>query len=89
MENLSKIAKAVKKFIAKEFLWVLVVLLLAFLLALMTMWGLNIVAPRFEQEVENIGFTKVEYYLTLFIFYFIFIYLVRLIVNAIKTLKKE
>jgi hypothetical protein len=89
MENLVKIAKAVQKFIAKEFLWILTALLVALLLASITKWGINSIAPQFEKEVLNIGFTTVEYYLILYAFYFVFVYLVRLVINAIMTLKKD
>ncbi len=89
MENLQKIIDAIGQFVAKEFLWSLVTLLLAFLMALITKWGINEVEPRFEQEVLQMGVTEVEYFLILVAFYIVIIYLIRMVVNAIKTLKKE
>ena len=89
MENLQKIIDAIGQFIAKEFLWSLVTLLLAFLMALITRWAINNVDPQFEQEVMDLGITEVEYFLILYAFYVVFIYLVRMVFNAIKTLKKE
>lgn len=84
-----KIVEAIKKFLAKEFLWAFVALLLAFLLTLITKWALGLLAPGFQEEALAIGFTEVEYYLIIYVFYVIVIYLVRMIVNAITTLKKE
>jgi len=122
MENLSKIFEAIKKFLAKEFLWGLAVLLVAFILASITKLLFNALYERnqvngvwtLENTVDidnyadtgdkilisitdtgdisfnnDITVTENESFLILIAFYIVFIYFVRLVVNAIKTVKKE
>jgi hypothetical protein len=116
MENLLKIVGAIKKFLAKEFLWGLTILLLSFIMTLITKWTFIAMYNEYRTRdgdntldfsidgVENTLFvnkvgdisinndiylTETEYFLILFAFYVLFIYSIRLVVNAIKTVKKK
>lgn len=115
MENLQKILGAIKKFLAKEFLWALTIILLSFILTLITKWTfvslyeensadnsnntLDIYIDGDENSIlmdsngdisinNDLYFTETEYFLILFAFYAVLIYGIRLVANAIKTLKK-
>lgn len=74
-----------KKIIAREFLWFMVILVLAAPLAFLFLNALDLVAEGdvFTENEKNFIF---ELYLLAYVFNFIGLYIVRLVVLAIKTL---
>lgn len=76
-----------KKFIASEFLWLLLTLALAIPLSFLWLISLDVVAEdRSFSEDEKIFVA--ELFLIAYAVCFVGIYLIRLVVNAIKALAK-
>jgi hypothetical protein len=74
-----------KKIIAREFLWFMVILVLSAPLAFLFLSALELVAAG-DTFTENEKDFIAELYLLAYLFNFIGLYLVRLIALAIKTL---
>jgi len=72
-----------KKTIAKEFLWFLGSIVLAFLLGFVFLFGLDLTTSGYEPTEEDQIFV-IQFYLLGFLISFIGIYLIRLIVAAMK-----
>lgn len=72
-----------KKTIAKEFLWFLGSLVLAFLLGFVFLFGLDLTTSGHDPTEEDQVFV-IQFYLVGFLISFIGVYLIRLIVAAMK-----
>ncbi|MEM9820740.1 MAG: hypothetical protein AAF985_06695 [Bacteroidota bacterium] len=73
-----------KKIIAKEFLWFLLTIALAFLLGFVFLFGLDLTTSGHEPTEEDQIFV-IQFYLLGFVLSFVGIYLIRLIVVAMKV----
>lgn len=77
-----------KKFFAKEFLWLLLTIVLAVPIAFLWLASLDIVSS--EQSLnEDEKIFVIELFLIAYAFGFIGIYLIRFVVAAIKTLSAK
>ncbi len=74
-----------KKIIAREFLWLMIILVLAAPLAFLFLSALNLVAEG-DVFTENEKNFIAELYLLAYVFNFVGLYLLRLVVLAIQTL---
>ena len=74
-----------KKTIAREFLWLLATIVLAFPLAYLFLGAMNIVAARDSFSNSEKIFID-ELFVVAYIFNFIGVYLIRMVVAAIKTI---
>ncbi len=74
-----------KKFLAREFLWLLLTLILAVPISFLWLAGLDIVSAdqSFSEEEEIF---VIELFLVAYAFGFVGIYLIRFVIAAIKTL---
>lgn len=73
------------KFFAKEFLWLLLSLVLALPLAFLWLSGLDIVSTDSDFNQSEKIFV-IELFLLAYVFSFVGIYLIRMVVGAIKIL---
>jgi len=77
-----------KKFLAKEFLWLLLTILLAIPIAFLWLTSVDIVSePQTLEEGEKIF--VIELFLVAYTFGFLGIYLIRFIVAAIKAISLQ
>lgn len=74
-----------KKFIAKEFLWLLIALVLAVPIAFLWLAGLDIVSAE-QTFSEDEKVFVIELFLLAYAFGVVGVYLVRFVIGAIKTL---
>lgn len=77
-----------KRFFAKEFLWLLLTLILAVPIAFLWLTSLDIVSADTSFTEEEEVFV-IELFLIAYAFGFIGIYLIRFVVAAIKTLSAK
>ncbi|GAA3625624.1 hypothetical protein [Flavivirga jejuensis] len=91
MEKLLEFFDSFKAFIIKEFLWFFASLFIAILFTLLSFLILEEFSINLSERIEWQGMENNSVYLVLFIFWFVFIYLVRLIRGAILflTIPKE
>jgi hypothetical protein len=74
-----------KKVIAREFLWLLATIVLAYPLAYVFLEAMNIISQRDSFSIYEKIFID-ELFIVAYIFNFIGVYIIRLVVVAIKTL---
>ena len=76
-----------KKIIAKEFLWLVVTIILAVPVSMLFLAGMDLVAQG-EGLTENEKKVVLELLIVIYIFSFTGIYLTRFVVEAVKTIAK-
>ncbi len=91
MEKIFEFLDYLKGFIVKEFLWFFASLFIAMLLSLLSIWSFNEFSISLINRLEWQEIEDNSIYLVLIISWFVLIYLIRLIRNAILflTLPKE
>lgn len=77
-----------KKFLAKEFLWLLLTIVLAVPIAFLWLTGLDIVSTN-QVFTEDEKIFVMELFLVAYAFGFVCIYLIRFVVAAIKTISLQ
>lgn len=81
--KLVKILSAIVKFVAKEFLWILLILIVSFPLAYLEMMLLHSSKGEFQTFMEH-KFPDNELFIFLYIITLISLYFVRIVVGALK-----
>jgi len=87
--KLKKIFAAIKKLLAKEFLWVLFILLLALPLGLALKHILETYCPKKQLEIINKALNKNQLFIAAYGVSIAGIYFTRTVVGAIKTLTEK
>lgn len=81
--KLIKILSAIVKFVAKEFLWILLILIVSFPLAYLEMILLQSSKGKFQTFMEH-KFPGNEFFIVLYIITLISLYFVHIVVGALK-----
>lgn len=86
--KLMKIVKAIKKAVAKEFVWIVLIVILAFPLAYMLEKDLEQRAPAFLSALQN-AFKGTGTFMILYVICAAGLYFSRMVMGAIRTIVKS
>lgn len=86
-----KLLAKLQKLVAKEFLWIIAIVLVSAPLALLLLFMLDLIAPQLNAELAKSNIDVLDVFIVLYLFSGVGIYFLRILVNAIRLMatKKE